>query len=84
MLGRCASALELSGVLAENGAAANAEDLGARGATLVLVLVEEQHDATLSISDLPLCSSDRHAKRSSEEATDIMGGVGVIGDVQKV
>jgi len=50
VLGRCASSLELVGdgdVLAENVAVANAKDLGAGGAVLVLVLVEEQHDATL-------------------------------------
>lgn len=73
VLGRCARALELvpdGGILAENVAVANAEDLGARGAVLVLVLVEEQRDATLSISVLPLRSSDGHAECSSEEATD--------------
>ena len=87
VLGRYASALELvldGGVLAENVAAANAEDLGARGAALVLVLVEEQSDATLSINCLPLHSSDWHAECSSEEATDMVGGVGAVGDAQKV
>ena len=49
------------------------------GATLVLVLVEEQRDATL-----PLRGSYGHAERSSEQATDIVCGVGVVGDAQKV
>jgi hypothetical protein len=50
VLGRCASSLELvvdGDVLAENVAVANAKDLDAGGAALVLVFVEEQHDATL-------------------------------------
>ena len=86
VLWRCASALELvrdGGVLAENVTVANAEDPGSRVAAPVVVLVEEQRDTTLSIGGLPLRSSDRHAERSSEEATDIVGGVGVVGDVQK-
>ena len=49
------------------------------GATLVLVLMEEQRDATL-----PLQGSYGHAERSSEQATDIVCGFGVVGDAQKV
>ena len=87
VLGRCASALEFvvdGGILAENVAVANAENLGAGGTMLSLVFVKEQRDATLSISGLPLCGSDGHAECSSEQATDIVGGVSVVGDAQKV
>ena len=87
MLGRCARALEFvidGGILAENMAVANTKDLGAGGAALVLVLMEEQRNATLSISGLHLCGSDGHSERSSEEAVDIVGRVGVVGDAQKV
>jgi hypothetical protein len=98
VLGRCISAVALvlnGGVLVKNAAVANAADLGARGAALVLVLVEERCDDTLSISSLPLRSSDRHAERSSEEVTEITYGVeppttmsvisfGLVGDAQKV
>ena len=72
MLGRCASALELvvnGGVLAENVAVANGEDLGAAGAALVLVLVEEQRETTPSISGLHLRSIDGNAQPGSNEAT---------------
>ena len=69
-------------ILAEDVAIANGEDLGARVA-LVLVLVEEQRDAPLSISDLPNHTNDRHAERSSQEATDVVVGVDVGGDAQK-
>ena len=86
VLARCGRALDLvldGGVLAENMAVANVEDLGARGAVLVLVFMEEQCDTTLSIIVPPLHSSNRHAGRSSEETTDIVGGVIVVGDAQK-
>lgn len=63
-------------------AVANAEQLCARSAAFILVLVEEQGDATLNIGGLPLPSSDGHAERSSEEAMEIVGGIGVFGDWQ--
>ena len=50
----------------------------------VLVLVEEQRDAALGISNLQLQSSDRYAGRSGEMATDIVGRVGIVGIAQKV
>ncbi len=71
-------------MLAENVAVANTEDLGAWGAAFVLVLVGEWRASTLSISDLPLRDSDGHAEHSREEATDMAGRVGVVGDAQKV
>lgn len=88
-LARCASIPELlldGGLLTEHMAAANAEDLSASVAMLVNIhiLVEEQRDAPLSIiGHLPLLSSNRHAERSSQEATKVVGGVDVGGDAQK-
>jgi hypothetical protein len=61
-------------------AVTDAEDPGARFAALGLVLVEEEPDTPLNIISLPLLDSDWHAERSSQEATKVVGGVGVEGD----
>jgi len=86
ILASCASTLELvinGRILAEDVVVADAKDPGTRFGILGLVLVEEKGDATLGIGSLPLLRSDRHAERSCERATDVVGGVGVVGDAQK-
>lgn len=85
-LARCASTLELiidGGRLAEHMAVADTENPGTWFATLGLVFMEKEPDTPLSVIDLPLLGSDRHAEHSGQKSTKVVGGVGVVGGAQK-
>lgn len=77
-LARRAGALKLVrplNLLAEDMPVAHTENLGAEGAVLVAIFVEEEPDATLGIFRLHLRSSNGHSESSSEMPTDVDGGV---------
>ena len=82
----CASALELvviGGRPAEHMSVAHGQNPGARLVALGLVFMKEERDTPLSIIVLPLLGGDGHAERSGQEASNVVGGVGVEGDTQK-
>lgn len=86
-LTRCASTLELvvvGGLLAKHVAVADAKNPGARFVALGLVFVDEECDTPLNIIVLPLLGGgDGHADDGGEEASNVVGGIGVEGGTQK-
>lgn len=86
ILGSCTGPPKLifdGGILTEDMAVTDTEHL-VIGVTIIdLVFVKKQHNTTLDIIGLPLHCSNGHAKCSSEEVLNVVGGVDVFSNTQK-